>query len=60
MSHTSIAIIGAGFSGTTLALQLANNAKPPLRIQLIDPRGAVRPWARLKDFASSSFDERAF
>lgn len=33
-----VAIIGAGFSGTTLAIHLLRQAREPLEIKLIDPR----------------------
>lgn len=36
-----VAIVGAGFSGTAVAIQLLRSAREPLRILLIDPRAEL-------------------
>lgn len=38
MAERHVAIIGGGFSGTALAIQLARHASTPLRITLLEPR----------------------
>ena len=39
----SIGIVGAGFTGALLAAHLARQARQPLRIALIERRGAFGP-----------------
>ncbi len=43
MMHTSIAIVGAGFSGTMLAVHLLRRAPPQTRISLIERSGTFGP-----------------
>ena len=36
MSNTTVAIVGAGFSGSVLAIQLLHHGAPNLRVDLIE------------------------
>ena len=43
MSNTTVAIVGAGFSGSVLAIQLLHHGAPNLRVDLIEQRGTFGP-----------------
>ena len=59
MAETTIAIVGAGFSGTLLSLHLLRRCPPATRVVLIERQPAVRPGHGLFRPQSEPSAERA-